>query len=446
VLANALFNVGAILLGYGFPYSIFLQTPYDLFGDFFKLSFSYPGLPVHSTPHWIGFDDLFADYRHQIRAAEGTIVNHFQLPPLPTLIALALRAAMVVVDPVLLFVVAIGAALFAWFRTIKARSDGLLGLAALVSYPALMAVDRGHLFSLIGACCLVTAIIRTFEDGRSPIVSMLLFAVALNFRPNAAVIPFTLWVVRRYRFIDMVLLGLLTIAVFFASLVLVHFLYPAYTLATLRQGLLDYQRLYITGNLGLASGSSLYGALRAIIPGRSVVYNISLEVMVVLVGLTILAVWRNRMTAPSFMFVLISAYTLGSQVFADYHLMIYFIPLILLARDRNPDPDAAIILGASLFVLIPKNYLFFAGSSDFTWSIQIILNPLILLTASIALLLRAFSRPAGQQPDSAPTPHRLHSKTKAGEPIIVTTSMGEMARPAKETMITFRTAIAAIKK
>jgi hypothetical protein len=403
VIANAVFNLGAILLGYKFPYSIFLPYPSDLFGDFFKLSFSYPGPPIHSTPHWMGFDKLFADYHRQIREAEGTVVNHFQLPPLPTLIALAVRAAMVWVDPVLLFVAAIGAALFAWFRTVEAQSDRFLGLAAMLSYPALVAVDRGHLFSLICACCLITASVRTFEDNRSPLVSMLLFAVALNFRPNAAIIPFAFWVVRKYRFIDMVQLGLLTIAIFLASLALVHFFYPAYTLATLRGGLSDYKQVYILGMLGQAYSSSLYGALRSIFPLSSVIYSIPLLVMELLVVLAIVAVRRNRMMAPAFTFVLVSAYALGSQVFADYHLMTFFIPILLLVRERELNRDAAMVFGASLFVLIPKNYLFL-GDETFPLSIQVILNPLVLLLISAVLLLRAFSRPADQQFELAPEP------------------------------------------
>src|SRR4029450_2833248 len=84
ILANLTFNAIAAALGAGYPYSNFLFLPDDRFADFFKLSFSYPGQPVHPVAdHW-GVSGLLDHAWADVTKYAGTRLDHFHVPPLPS--------------------------------------------------------------------------------------------------------------------------------------------------------------------------------------------------------------------------------------------------------------------------------------------------------------------------------------------------------------------------
>jgi len=91
VLANLLFNAAASALHAGYPYTTFLSLPGDRFADFFKLAFSYPGAAVHPASGFWRLDDLLAHHMAEVKLYEGTNVNHFHEPPVPTLFAVSAR-------------------------------------------------------------------------------------------------------------------------------------------------------------------------------------------------------------------------------------------------------------------------------------------------------------------------------------------------------------------
>jgi hypothetical protein len=397
VAANLAFNLIASWLGYGFPYSSFLFKAEDRFADFFKLAFSYPGLPVHASADAWGLNAHFADFRAQIAAAEGTGLNHFHVPPLETLLAVMVRRSMAYADPVLIFAVACASSLFMLFKTVSRRSNSILGVTTLFAYPTLMALDRGHLFSLLCAICLIAGTCRAFERERSSFATILLFAVALNVRPNAVVIPVGLWLTRRLTFREMAMLGIMGASIFFVSLAAANFLYPAYSLEAFRLGLLDYNRAYVMGHAGLAYGSSLYGALAMLFANNQLTFLLPIEFAVFLLCASAWLRWKSRLSGSSFIFLVISAYALGSQVFADYHLLIFFVPLIMIVHKSKLDWDDRIIMIASIFVLAPKNYVFFFDF-HWQWSLQVVLNPLGLILSSLIIIGRALWRQTAQVP------------------------------------------------
>ena len=80
ILANLTFNVIATALGAGYPYSNFLFLPDDRFADFFKLSFSYPGQPVHPVAdHW-GVSGLLEHAWADVTKYAGTPAQSFSRP------------------------------------------------------------------------------------------------------------------------------------------------------------------------------------------------------------------------------------------------------------------------------------------------------------------------------------------------------------------------------
>jgi hypothetical protein len=100
----------------------------------------------------------------------------------------------------------------------------------------------------------------------------------------------------------------------------------------------------------------------------------------------IMAVWwglrRSAVRLVAGPFVLTALYCLLSPVFADYHLLIFLAPLLLLFFHHKEWTGqyrlVAVIALASVLILSPKNYVWLYGIS---W--QAIVNPVILYFATL---------------------------------------------------------------
>ena len=407
--ANLLFNAGAAGAGAGYPYNSFLFRPSDRFADFFKLAFSYPGAAAHSVAGYWHVDELMAHHWYDVRRFEGTDINHFHVPPLPTLLGLAARSLMHWIDPVLLFLLLLVSGLVALFATVLRLSPpGRLGAglaaAALLSYPTILLIDRGHFFSLICGAMIIGATLRTLRDGRCDAWSILMFAIVVNIRPNAGVVPLALFLGKRgMSFKEAVVLGVTAIAMFWGCMWTAHAIYPAYSLESFLAGLRDYGKVYAAGDIGYPGGSSLYGLLRALFGFGPWMYGPPILVAGLLFAPAVLESRQGRIRPSECLFLVIAAYALGSHVFADYHLLVFIIPLVLLAReDGIKDASGWAILLASSLVLAPKNFVFVIHG-NLAWSWQVVANPVILILASATVLATALRR-AGAEPSATAVP------------------------------------------
>jgi hypothetical protein len=109
--------------------------------------------------------------------------------------------------------------------------------------------------------------------------------------------------------------------------------------------------------------------------------------------------WIRRLTPTQMIFLTAAAYTLGSSVIADYHLLVFIaVPLALARSVRLETPGDRIALVASCLMLAPKHYVFRGDISS-----QVLLNPLILLGASLAILWLACARALTDQRDDMDT-------------------------------------------
>jgi hypothetical protein len=399
VVANLLFNAVAGSFGACYPYTSFLSLPTDRFADFFKLAFSYPGAPIHPAASSWGVNDLLAHHLAEVKLYEGTNVNHFHEPPVPTLLAVGARWLMALVDPVLLFLGLLVAAFAALFATVlgvsRARRAGAaFATASILSYPAMLAIDRGHFFSLICASLMIAATFRTLR-GKADGWTILMFAIALNLRPNMGIVPSVLFFGKQgLSFRNAMWLGIATILFFIGTMAVVHQVYPAYSYATFLKGLGQYGMAYAGGENGYSNGSSLYGMIRAPLGYAWWMPFIPFIVAALLLAPTILESRQGHLRQSECLFLALCAYVFGSHVFADYHLLGFIIPLILVAREDGPlDMSAWTIVLASSLMLAPKNFIFeFHGNTAWSW--QVVANPLILLAASAVVLWAAWRRNA----------------------------------------------------
>ncbi|MEA3058668.1 MAG: hypothetical protein QOE50_80 [Sphingomonadales bacterium] len=398
VLANLLFNAAASALHLGYPYTSFLSQPDDRFGDFFKLTFSYPGAPIHPAAGSWGVDQLLAHHMADIKKYEGTVTNHFHEPPIPTLFALGARRLISLIEPVLLFLGLLVTALAWLFWTVlraapSGRPGAALALSALLGYPALLAIDRGHFFALACATLTIAATFRTLR-GKADGWAILMFAIAVNIRPNAGIVPLALFLGKQgLSFRNAVLLGVMAVSLFAATMAVDHAMYPEYTLHRFIQGIAEYAIAY-GGDIGFENGSSLYGMLRGPIGYSPKLVFVPLCVGALLFVPAVLESRQNQLRSSEFLFLILCAYVLGSHVFADYHLLAFIIPLILVAREEGPmDVSAWTILLASSLMLAPKNFIFHPHGGA-PWSWQVVVNPLVLLAAASVVLWSLWRRNA----------------------------------------------------
>lgn len=400
-IANLAFNLYVASKGYGrpwnsslfgHPFNTFLFEPRDRFADTLKMAMGYPGPPIHPTdPAW-GLGEKLKLFQHNIDKLRGSGIDQFHMLPLSTLIGVGLRQAISVADPALVLLLALttAAGLLAWAAASavpKGPARLWFAALALLSYPTIFAIDRGHLFSLICAASLIAATARCLRQRRSDALTILLWAAAVNIRPTVGMIPFALFVCGRgVRFRDMVILGAASLGMFAVLMAAAHAVFPAYGFARLLRGLHDYSTVYVEGGLGQAYNNSLLGALRGLYG-----YHDWTVVVPPLVALSlaaaacILARWRGIPDAV-LIYLLLASYVLGEQVLVDYHLTVMLLPLLLLAGREQTDPELGrIVLAGCCLVMIPKSYLFHATDGVPDWSFQVVLNPLILLLVSFLL-------------------------------------------------------------
>lgn len=268
------------------------------------------------------------------------------------------------------------------------------GLATILSYPALLAIDRGHFFSLICGVLLIAATLRTLR-GKADFWAILMFAIALNFKPNAGVIPFVLFFGRQgISFRGAVLLAVLSVLLFVGTLGIVHHIYPEYTFQRFLKGLAQYGMAYAGGENGFLIGSSFYGMFRAPLGYAAWMVYPPMILAAAILAPAILEVRDGRLRQSECLFLTLAGYVFASHVFADYHLLVFIIPLILLAREEGPlDFSGWTILIGSSLMLAPKNFLF-TYNGTLTWSWQIVANPLTLVIAAAVVLWAAWRRKA----------------------------------------------------
>lgn len=385
----------------------------DVFGDYFRFVTSYPGGDrVTTAVPWL-LDQLhgYGDTRPTSGLAGLAIgaPTHFNAPPLNTLFGLVTVRAMRWIDPALLFAATYLGLLLYWAAIARRFAPSIADRRALVllgvlSYPMLLMLVRGNVYAGLTGLLIVHAMLIASTRGSGQAAAILL-AVALGMRPNALVFAVPLIALCRDRRQTLLALAVATPVISGAALVLAHLAYPAYTPATFAAGVRNYYLIYVTQGHGVPFGSSLYGALAILFPHEGLTGVAPVPAGVV--GLAAMLLYGlRRIGVVPFVFLIGAAYCLGSTIIADYHLFVFMAPVMLAAgtaQARGLEPAERIALIASCLMLAPKNYLF-----EGDVSIQPLLNPLLLLAASAAIVATGM-RSAAPLPIPSRPPGRCHA-------------------------------------
>lgn len=404
VLSGLNAMTASVHYAFSFRYGTYLPAG-DTIADFAKVVLSYPGareVPV-TTALARGYVAENPYGGPAVLAVGG--LTHFHLPPLTTSLALASLGVMKLLGPETTYalVVALLAAAYVLLVREVVRGTGdrlLLALALFLSYPFLFMLQRGNAFAALAALCASWALIL-LRKGKGTFTALLLLAVAVNVRPNVALLaaPILVWTARPAR--NTLALGALVAGLFAGSLWIAGAVYPAYSLQSFLRGLEIYHRMYVIGPHGAAFSTSLYSLARfvAVQAGLSLKHLQALEAVLsaLAAGVVLLATWRRRQGRigdAEYVFVISAAGMLGTAVFGDYHLLTFAAPLLVALVELEEAPRGAMGIDGRLlavvwgcaFLLAPKNYVNVDGVYVLAFT-----NTL-LCTGLVVRLLR---RPAG---------------------------------------------------
>ena len=432
---NMLFYI--VLIECGLQPQHVLMGPNDRFADLVKLSLSFKNVTagIENTPSFQSWNPLFKhyytfpDYGGSEALVQGNL-THFHHPPLSALILMLCgRFIFWTGSPtlaILLFLVLYLITVW-WMICVGIPPDRrttlvlfVVWFACLFTYPALLIFSRANYVNAgFTTVPLVGFMLATFGRRKAGFFALLALAVAANIKPNAIIFVAALPLVFGIRGALNPFLKLCAIflGIFVPSYVAAHYLYPEYTIATFLKGVAIYKEVYIVGEGGTRFNSSLFGLVKNPMqffrPGIS--FSVIMQTYYGLLFLLVAAIcwnwWRvSRRSAdvrkhrsergrelerplwplPLAPYFLTSLYCLYSPVFADYHLLVFLAPLLLIFLDYQEWEahfrSLAMVALASILMLSPKNYLFAMGVP-----LQVLINPAILYFSALWL---SFSIPA----------------------------------------------------
>ena len=374
----------------------------DLFGDFIKVVVSYPGAKNLNINSHFGLMDIFSDYikNNPYKGVDGLgagVLTHFHLPPLTTLVSLASLSLMHVLPPQLVFYLALALVLFLTFviinfLVIKINEKLILLFCFFASYPFLFALQRGNLFSVVTSLAIFYFVLSTLKN-KNIFLGLLCMAIALNIRPNAIFFFPILILAPNHRWLFR-LFGLLalTVTIFILSIFIDALIYPDYSLISFIKGLSIYHIIYVIGTGGDSYNSSIFNLLKILFHYSWFLEFIGLVSGILILGIAVLGYIKRLLDSTSLIFILCVAYMCGTSTFADYHLLIFMLPVTIICSDITKLSSSQtgikglpqtywIIYFTCIFILAPKNYIFNQNGI----SIFILLNPLIAII-SISLL------------------------------------------------------------
>lgn len=356
----------------------------DLLADYFKVLFSYPKGKISAIAEWDVLPDFMKHYvTHNpykgVNAFLSGDLSHFHLPPFTTSLAFLNLDAFHVVGIRATFWIVITGAIAILYAVVTACGQNktqriALFAIALFSYPFIFALQRGNFFSMFSVL-LVAWAVATSQPTRRPYLPTLLFALAVNIRPNLVLLAPLLYFLGgcRTRIFGTFIFFCLTI--FAVSLSYAGLIYPDYTFSNFLAGLEIYKATHVIGDGGFGYSTSIYTALK--LAQKLFDLNVSLEIVGTLVsltgflGATYFTVQRKleNIDDVELGFALTAMSMLTTPVFGDYHLLTFLVPILLISKlfpSASPGSECVnktyipIVL-ASAVMLSPLNYWNYGG-------------------------------------------------------------------------------------
>lgn len=405
---NLFYNQIMTSLGFGYPRTSFFFLPQDIFADFFKFIINQNNLSQHFvtpqgekgypyiTPH------LNFSYYYQIN--NTTIPFYFLISGVNAIFLKLLNPYLVYFLNILIF-------LIIFFYQIKnflvdQKISCIIFITSVFSYAVLTMMNRGHIFSAFTCLILIQILINCYLK-KNFIQNF--FLVILVFSAKPTTLCFALYIFNYnisfskkfiYFFLLLILAPIFYILInefnyFFLGNIWSFYNNFENTLKMHAQSI--YYNLYIIGDEGLAFGSSLWGLVKISLRSFSN-FNPHIWIKITFLFCSLifliftLLFFLKKINISVFAYTLVSYYILVSPVSADYHLIIFFAPLLLLLKDYeiSNSKDLYIVLILTIaFIVSPQHYYF---TEKFIPE-KTILNPLLILCANFYILIKTTYAP-----------------------------------------------------
>jgi hypothetical protein len=368
--------------GRGYPYNTFLFQPDDHFNDFNNALRCVD--PSFGGPAWD------PEMRNPIWKLGWPFINLVHYPFVP----LGLRWGAVVSQA--LFITGF----LAWVSRYLKGSGAVVTVRnvmvfSFLTYPFLFALDRTNLEIFVW---LFLAIFFACHGTPRHRIGLVALAAAVAMKALPGVYLVLLWCDRRWK--DSLVVGMLAIGLNLAAATVLPGGFSHNIDRWLFQTTDFYQKEMVVGNGGLMFGNSLWGAGKIVLGGmRSLVNpavaNLQLPyliacfaafALVVLYVVRYESVWWKRVALLSFSMILLPF------VSADYRLLHVFFPLFMFIDSGDRGRYAKFYAVLFALLLIPKGYVHLRPDRQVT--IQVILNPLIMIAMSTAIIWEGLRSPA----------------------------------------------------
>jgi hypothetical protein len=405
---NLFYNQIMTSLGFVYPRTSFFFIPQDVFADFFKFIINQNNLSQHFslaqgekgypyiTPH--------LNFSHYYQINNTTIPFYFLISGVNAIFLKLLNPYLVYFLNILIF-------LIIFFYQIKnflvdQKISCIIFITSVFSYAVLIMMNRGHIFSAFTCLILIQILINCYLK-KNFIQNF--FLVILVFSAKPTTLCFALYIFNYnisfskkfiYFFLLLILAPIFYILInefnyFFLGNIWSFYNNFENTLKMHAQPI--YYNLYIIGDEGLAFGSSLWGLVKISLRSFSN-FNPHIWIKITFLFCSLifliftLLFFLKKINISVFAYTLVSYYILVSPVSADYHLIIFFAPLLLLLKDYeiSNSKDLYIVLILTIaFIVSPQHYYF---TEKFIPE-KTILNPLLILCANFYILIKTTYAP-----------------------------------------------------
>jgi len=399
--------IGFILIPMVSQYGLWKRGPFfvyqqDRFADLIKVALSYRHIlgDIGSAPQFLLWPERFRAFFTNnpflgISALSTGALTNLHLAPGGQVISL-LAAIMIYVgvspaEVLCIYFFAYLALCFKFVTTLNklgaTKSSKFIAATLLMaSWPAVFAMDRGNFSSLFVSVLIALFVLYVQLIGKQKnalFVSLLFFSLAITIRPNIAIFFLFLLVASP----PQSYLGL-TFKTVFASLVVgttvylsAHFLYPDYQIHSFLSAYSNYRQIYEIGSAGDLYNNSIYFPFKFIGKAHLATY---VSLLIFLVSGFLIWAYKSRLTVSLYLLCLMAM--LCTPVFADYHMLIFAVPivftLVMFPTWKGFDHIDLICLVSSIYLVAPKNYYDIPSST-----LSSFINPTLGTLAIIYLLL-----------------------------------------------------------
>ena len=400
---NLFYNQIMTSLGFGYPRTSFFFYPGDIFADFFKFIINQNNLSQHFT---VPQGDKVYPYITPHLNFPGYYQTNFVAPPFYFLVSGVNTIFLKLINPYLVYFLNILIFLIIFFFQIKnflvdQKIFYIIFISSVFSYAVLCMMNRGHVFSAFTCLILIQILINCYLK-KNFILNFFLVLLAFSSKPTA--LCFALYIfyydISFYKKFIYFFLLLILAPIFYILFNEFNYFflgniwsfYNNFENTFKMHSQLMYYNSYVIGDAGLAFGSSLWGFVKIFLRSFSnfnphIWIKITFLFSSLIFFIFALLFFLKKINISVFAYTLVSYYILVSPVSADYHLIVFFGPLLLLLKDyenfNNKDLYIVLILTIA-FIVSPQHYYF---TEKFIPE-KTILNPLLILCANFYILIK----------------------------------------------------------